>query len=168
MRIIKRYTNRKLYDPQMGSYISLNEIAQAIQLGEEIQVLDHNSGEDLTTATLIQVILEQQKQALVQLPGAFFARLLQTGSGLHRSINAFLDPSGSYEQETHRRVMQLVEKGLFSQSEGEHLLSLLLDPSLHPAPPADPQDPASAEEFSSLQQQIEKLEQQIRALQNEA
>ncbi|MBP7228633.1 MAG: polyhydroxyalkanoate synthesis regulator DNA-binding domain-containing protein [Longilinea sp.] len=168
MRIIKRYANRKLYDLQSGSYISLNEIAQAIQLGEEIQVLDHNSGEDLTSATLMQVIIEQQKQALMHLPEAFFARLLQTGSELRHSVNAFLDPTGSFEQETRRRVNHLVQKGYFSPAQAEQMLQLLLDPSLHPAPPPDPQDPASPEDLSELQRQIEQLEQQIQSLRKQA
>ena len=61
-RIIKRYENRKLYDSESRQYISLEEIAELIRGGIDIQVVDRASGEDITRHTLTQVIFEEGKK----------------------------------------------------------------------------------------------------------
>ena len=77
---IKRYTNRKLYDSRGRRYITLDEIAGLVRNGEEVRVLDHLTGEDLTVQTLVQVILEEQKQGGMPLPLRFLTRLLRAGN----------------------------------------------------------------------------------------
>jgi polyhydroxyalkanoate synthesis repressor PhaR len=61
MRTIKRYSNRKLYDTQESRYVTLSQIAAIIRTGEEIQVTEKNSGKDLTSATLAQIIFDETK-----------------------------------------------------------------------------------------------------------
>ncbi len=63
MPLIKRYPNRKLYDTEAKRYVTLENITEMIQKGEEVQVVDYESGEDLTNLTLTQIILEQEKKA---------------------------------------------------------------------------------------------------------
>ena len=60
-RQIKKYSNRRLYDQSQKRYITLEELALLIRNGEEVEVRDSKTGEDLTQAVLIQVILECQK-----------------------------------------------------------------------------------------------------------
>ena len=62
MLSIKRYPNRKLYDKEEKRYITLSEISELIRAGREIQVIDHSTGEDITTVVLTQIILEQEKK----------------------------------------------------------------------------------------------------------
>lgn len=61
-RVIKRYSNRKLYDTQDSRYITLLQIAEMVRGGEEVQIIDNTSKEDLTEVTLAQIIYEEQKQ----------------------------------------------------------------------------------------------------------
>lgn len=61
-KIIKRYANRKLYDTERSSYVTLEDIAIMIKAGEEVQVVDNKSGEDLTSVTLAQIIFEAEKK----------------------------------------------------------------------------------------------------------
>ena len=63
MPLIKRYPNRKLYDTEAKRYVTLHEITRLIQDGNEIQVVDYESGEDLTNLTLTQIILDQEKRS---------------------------------------------------------------------------------------------------------
>ncbi len=56
--IIKKYSNRRLYDTEASRYITLEELAERIRAGWDVQVLDAQNGEDLTQATLAQIILE--------------------------------------------------------------------------------------------------------------
>ena len=62
MPIIKRYPNRKLYDTEAKRYVTLETITQMIHEGQEVQVVDHETGEDLTNLTLSQIIFEQEKK----------------------------------------------------------------------------------------------------------
>ena len=66
-KIIKRYSNRKLYDTERSCYVTLDEIALMIREGENIQIIDKNSGEDLTSVTFAQIIFEaEKKQSFMQ------------------------------------------------------------------------------------------------------
>ena len=56
--IIKRYSNRKLYDTQESRYVTLEELEGMIRAGKEIRVTDASTGEDLTSVTLAQILLE--------------------------------------------------------------------------------------------------------------
>lgn len=78
MRIIRRYSNRKLYDTQESHYVTLQALAALIRSGEEIQVTDHATGRDLTTATLAQIIFEEEKRG-PRLPAAELRRIIQQG-----------------------------------------------------------------------------------------
>jgi polyhydroxyalkanoate synthesis repressor PhaR len=60
-RVIKRYSNRKLYDTKDSRYVTLLQIAEMVRAGEDVQIIDNNSKEDLTEVTLAQIIYEEQK-----------------------------------------------------------------------------------------------------------
>src|SRR5574337_740742 len=61
-KIIKRYTNRKLYDTVESRYVTLDEIAQMVKAGTEVKILDNRTKEDLTSVTLAQIIFEEEKK----------------------------------------------------------------------------------------------------------
>ena len=61
-RVIKRYSNRKLYDTKDSRYVTLLQIAEMVRTGEEVQIIDNNTKDDLTEVTLAQIIYEEQKQ----------------------------------------------------------------------------------------------------------
>ena len=67
-RVIKRYTNRKLYDTRESRYVTLQQISEMIRTGDDVQIIDNNSKEDLTSVTLAQIIYEQEKAATQRLP----------------------------------------------------------------------------------------------------
>ncbi len=63
VRIIKRYQNRKLYDTHQSCYVTLEEIAQIIREGHEIQVIDNKTKNDITYSTQIQLLFDQEKKS---------------------------------------------------------------------------------------------------------
>jgi polyhydroxyalkanoate synthesis repressor PhaR len=77
--VIKRYSNRKLYDTQESRYVTLEEIEEMIRGGREISVVDAASGEDLTSVTLTQIILENERTRRATLPSAFLHQLIKHG-----------------------------------------------------------------------------------------
>lgn len=60
--IIKRYSNRKLYDTTHSRYVTLAELGELIRQGESIKVIDNDSKNDLTEVTMTQILMAQQKQ----------------------------------------------------------------------------------------------------------
>src|SRR5579859_4142433 len=62
-RIIKKYPNRRLYDTEISSYITLEEVRQLVMDGETFEVRDAKSGEDLTRSVLLQIISEHEDRA---------------------------------------------------------------------------------------------------------
>jgi polyhydroxyalkanoate synthesis repressor PhaR len=61
-KIIKRYTNRKLYDTVESRYVTLDEIAVMVKAGTEVRIVDNRTKEDLTSVTLAQIIFEEEKK----------------------------------------------------------------------------------------------------------
>ena len=60
LRLIKKYPNRRLYDTNTSSYITLVDVKGLVLAHEEFQVLDAKTGEDLTRSILMQIILEEE------------------------------------------------------------------------------------------------------------
>src|ERR1700704_1923471 len=77
--VIKRYSNRKLYDTQESRYVTLEELEELIRAGREISVVDVSTGEDLTSVTLAQIILENERSRRTGLPTAFLHQLIKHG-----------------------------------------------------------------------------------------
>src|SRR4051794_28811662 len=61
-KVIKRYTNRKLYDTVESRYVTLDEIAEMVKQGVEVKIVDNRSKDDLTSVTLAQIIFEEEKK----------------------------------------------------------------------------------------------------------
>src|SRR5574341_1674183 len=101
--LIKKYSNRKLYDQSRSRYVTLDEIASLIREGHEVKVVDATSGEDLTGVTLAQVILENERTHKTAFPAAFLHQLIKHGEAMQdffqkymmASLDAFV--SGQHE-----------------------------------------------------------------------
>jgi polyhydroxyalkanoate synthesis repressor PhaR len=130
MTIIKRYPNRKLYSTEAKQYITLEGIADLIRHGEEVQVVDHASGEDLTALTLTQVILEQEKKRRGFLPQSVLTGLIQAGGEtmgtLRRTLASPLNLARQVDDEIERRLQALVSRGELAAEEGRRLRQKLL------------------------------------------
>lgn len=165
MAVIKRYPNRKLYDTDAKKYITLEGIAALIREGEEVQVIDHNTGEDLTALTLSQIIFEQEKKGGGFLPKSVLTSLVQAGGDtvntLRRGLTAPLDLFRQVDDEIDRRLQGLISRGELAKEEGLHLRRKLLN-----------REPSTDEEIERVlaahgvpkKEEIQKLNEQIETL----
>ena len=94
MPTIKRYPNRKLYDTEAKRYVTLENIALMIQEGREVQVIDYETGEDLTNLTLSQIIFEQEKKGSGFLPRALLTNLVRASSDTFDQVKRTLLGAG--------------------------------------------------------------------------
>jgi polyhydroxyalkanoate synthesis repressor PhaR len=77
-KVIKRYTNRKLYDTVESRYVTLDEIAHMIKGGAEVKIIDNRTKEDLTSVTLAQIIFEEEKKRS-QMPLGVLREIIRHG-----------------------------------------------------------------------------------------
>ncbi len=93
--IVKKYSNRRLYDTEASTYITLEELADRIRRGADVRVLDAKTNEDLTQATLAQIIMESRGAARL-LPVPLLVQLVRMGDDalaefLGRYLSSALD-----------------------------------------------------------------------------
>lgn len=107
--LIKRYANRKLYNTQTSRYITLKGIAELLEQDEQVRVIDNETGEDITSITLSQILVDTERSNR-EVPGNLLSGLFQKGgdalySALRRGVD---DASGSLEdiQGRLRRVLR--------------------------------------------------------------
>ncbi len=100
VRVLKKYPNRRLYDTRTSSYITLADVKQMVLAGEDFEVRDAKTAEDLTRSILLQIILEEESggvpmfsaQTLSQII-RFYGHAMQgvMGSLLEQNMAAFAD-----------------------------------------------------------------------------
>lgn len=129
MQIIKKYANRKLYHTNRKQYITLDGIAQLIQAGEPVQVLDNETGEDITASILTQVVL-QARNGADRLPTQVLTGLIRAGgdtiAGVRRSIWNTLGGSSVVDLAIKHRLERLHSEGQIGDAELGRLEELLL------------------------------------------
>ncbi len=90
--VIKKYSNRRLYDSTHKRYVTLEDISDMIRDGDEVRVIDSQTGEDISKVILIQVILESEKNKEDILPVSFLHMLIKYGNKIAKDFfeNYFL------------------------------------------------------------------------------
>ena len=118
MPLIKRYPNRKLYDTEAKRYVTLEQVAQMVRDGQEVEVRDHKSGEDLTRLTLSQILLAQEKGPAGFLPIDVLTGLIRSGGNLFDFIlRTARGGAGIPIQTIEQELDQLVEAGTLSREQ---------------------------------------------------
>jgi polyhydroxyalkanoate synthesis repressor PhaR len=92
--IIKKYANRRLYNTQTSSYVTLDHLAQMVKEGTEFEVRDARTGEDITRPVLTQIIFEEEGKGQHLLPIRFLRQLIRFyGDSLQAFVPGYLDLS---------------------------------------------------------------------------
>ena len=92
--VIKKYANRRLYNTQTSSYVTLDHLAQMVKEGTEFEVHDARTGEDITRSVLTQIIFEEEAKGQNLLPIRFLRQLIRFyGDSLQAFVPGYLDLS---------------------------------------------------------------------------
>ncbi len=84
--VIKKYPNRRLYDTSSSRYINLEDIGELVRKGKDVQVVDAQSGDDLTRVTLTQIIVDDAKQQPTGLPLELLRQLIVSSDQVGREF----------------------------------------------------------------------------------
>jgi polyhydroxyalkanoate synthesis repressor PhaR len=154
--LIKRYANRKLYDQGRSRYVTLEELEELIRQGREIRVVDAVSGEDLTSQTLAQIILDTARGRRTALPVAFLHQLIQHGTAwqafVQQSLQSSLAGIVQSQRETERVLRDWGARAGWWDSDTER-----------PAPAAPRAD---ASETAGLKAEVAALREKLRELES--
>ena len=101
--LIKKYANRKLYDTQTSRYITLEGIAALVRDGHEIQVVDRDTGQDLTQVILSQIVLSAEKRGPARLVDAGADAIHDRGQALLDYVRKTLNVPGDLVNQVERR-----------------------------------------------------------------
>ncbi len=113
-RLVRRYGNRKLYDTVAGRYVTRDTRARLASAGHELLVLDHDTGEDLTNATLAQVLLEQMRGGASRIPRQVLTQLIRLAHGPSSAWTHWPEPqalAGRARAEVEKVVSRLLGPG---------------------------------------------------------
>lgn len=128
-RLIRKYGNRRMYDTKTSHPVTLPELADLIKKGEKIQVMGHQTGKDLTSVTLIQILLGQEKDKKEPFLALLRELIKKSGSPdlerLSVGLFAALNNTPFSAEKTRRVVEELVDRKRLSETQGEILLGSL-------------------------------------------
>jgi polyhydroxyalkanoate synthesis repressor PhaR len=89
---IKKYANRRLYDTESSTYITLDRLALMVREGREFEVVDAKSGEDITRQVLTQIIVEEESRGTTMLPINFLKQLIGLyGNSMQTFVPQYLE-----------------------------------------------------------------------------
>jgi len=107
VRTLKKYPNRRLYDTQASSYITLSDVKQMVLSGQEFEVRDAKTGDDLTRSILLQIILEEESGGVPMFSTQTLAQIIRLyghamqgvmGTMLEKNLQAFTDLQSQFVQ----------------------------------------------------------------------
>ena len=107
--LIKRYANRKLYNTEASRYITLKGISELIDAGDEVRVVDNETGEDITSVALSQILVESER-ANREVPRSLLSQIIERGGdALYGAIRRGMDDASEGIEEIQGRVRKIVK-----------------------------------------------------------
>jgi polyhydroxyalkanoate synthesis repressor PhaR len=181
---LRRYPNRRYYDPARSQHLTLEEIFRLITDGSSVQVSDSKTGEDITARVLVQLIMEQAPGKWAALPAELLHQLIRANDSLlqefvekyfHRALVAFEKSQREFEQ--YMRQALGLSNGLLAMNPapwGANWAGMMLGPFMRaysgkgddqPAAPAPEQNGGGVElkaELDELKHEVAELRKELR------
>ncbi|MBP7606903.1 MAG: polyhydroxyalkanoate synthesis repressor PhaR [Giesbergeria sp.] len=124
-RVIKKYPNRRLYDTETSTYITLSEVKQFVMASQPLVVRDAKTGEDITRSILLQILLEEEAGGAPMFTEAVLANLIRfyghtmqgfMGSYLEKNVQVFTDMQSKLTEQSQNLSPEMWTKYLQGQS----------------------------------------------------
>lgn len=176
--VVKKYANRRLYNTESSSYVTLDDLAQMVRQGRHFVVYDAKSGEDITRSVLTQIIVEEEAKGRNLLPTSFLRQIIGFyGDSMQSLVPRYLESvmgAFSRQQDQMRRAMEqsmggfnpfggLEEIGKQNRAMMERAMTLFAP--FRPGGPEQGEPGGEAARIMALQAEVERLKRQIEALQ---
>lgn len=173
--VVKKYANRRLYNTESSSYITLDSLAEMVRDGRDFVVFDAKTGEDITRSVLTQIIVEEENKGRAMLPTGFLRQLIGFyGNSMQSVVPKYLEQAmGAFavQQDQVRRAMQntmgtfmppgLEEVGRQNMAMMERAMSLFSPFLPQEGEGQRPPESAAEEEIAALRREVELLRRQL-------
>lgn len=168
--LVKKYSNRRLYDTEDSRYITLDELAHKVRRGSDVRVVDAKTGDDLTQATLTQIILESDAARLLPVPlliqlvrmkddalAEFFGRYVSSALEIYNQARSGVQQVSPYFPFA-QMPMQAAD-AFFRLFTGAGAPA---PPRAAPPPPREPEPPPPRDDLADLRRELDELKLAIR------
>ena len=174
--VVKKYANRRLYNTESSSYITLDNLAEMVRLGRDFVVYDAKSGDDITRGVLTQIIVEEEGKGQNLLPTAFLRQLIgMYGGSMQGLVPKYLEhamTSFSQQQEQLRTAVSKTMGGMFPfgniEEAGRQNMAMMerafsmFTPFYRGTEPTNPSN-VHESEIEALRGEIERLRKELAA-----
>jgi polyhydroxyalkanoate synthesis repressor PhaR len=165
-RLVKRYSNRKLYDTSESRYVTLDEIARWVKAGEDVKIVENESGEDLTAVTFAQIILEEERKKNGYLSLPLLRNLIQHGEAALQNLAATVESSMEAIRNVPERARERVQE-LTSVSDRLGELQRRLDDVVRRSVEAVTSHPTFQQEMRRIERTMQALEARVGRLRSD-
>lgn len=168
--IIKKYANRRLYNTETSSYITLEHLAEMTREGRDFQVFDARTGEDITRAVLTQIVMDGEAGGQTMLPVSFLRQIIAMyGDSMQAMVPHYLEASMAAFAENHAKFRDAALKP-FEQLAKQNLAmfqaatEMMTGHRFNPKPPErPPEQPATT--AAETPEELAQIKAQMAALQ---
>jgi polyhydroxyalkanoate synthesis repressor PhaR len=174
--VVKKYANRRLYNTESSSYVTLEDLAQMVRQGRMFVVYDAKSGEDITRSVLTQIIVEEESKGRHLLPTSFLRQIIGFyGDSMQSMVPRYLENVMSVfsrQQDQVRRAMEQSIGGFMPFGGLEEISKqnvAMMERAMSLFAPFRPGGPEAAEQgtdaarIAALQAEVERLQLQLEA-----
>ncbi|HEX7751095.1 MAG TPA: polyhydroxyalkanoate synthesis repressor PhaR [Novosphingobium sp.] len=176
--IIKKYANRRLYNTQSSSYITLDHLSKMTREGVDFKVLDAKSGDDITHQILTQIIMEEEASGEQMLPVSFLRQLISMyGNSMQSLVPHYLEASMDNFRANQSKLHKAFEESLGKNplaKLAQHNLAMFKAAASALMPggegnaasgaPAAAKETGTAEELAALREQMAAIQKKLDAL----
>ncbi len=165
--IIKKYANRRLYDTESSTYITLERLAEMVRAKREFQVLDAKSGEDITRSVLTQIIMDEESRGSTMLPVNFLRQLISMyGDQMQSVVPQYLEASLEALQRNQSQMREAMAGALvanpFAEMARRNMELFTAASAGKPAPADKPAaDGDTKADLAGLKAQLAELQKQL-------
>ena len=163
---IKKYANRRLYDTESSTYITLDRLAQMVREGREFEVVDAKTGEDITRQVLTQIIVDEEARGATMLPINFLKQLIGLyGNSMQNFVPSYLEAAMDAFQRNQSAVKDAFSGNMFADL-AKRNMAMFEDAAQaftgqKPKPEPKPEKPSSSPNAS----EVDQLKAELAALQ---
>ena len=177
--VVKKYANRRLYNTESSSYVTLDDLAQMVRAGRYFVVYDAKSGEDITRSVLTQIIVEEEAKGRNLLPTSFLRQIIGFyGDSMQSLVPKYLESvmgAFSRQQDQMRRAVEQTMGGFMPfggieeiSKQNMAMMERAMTLFAPFRPGAESQEPISdAARIAALQAEVERLRRQLDAVQGD-
>ena len=167
--IIKKYANRRLYNTDSSSYITLEHLAAMTRTGRDFKVIDAKSGEDITHSVLTQIIMEEETRGQTMLPVPFLRQLIAMyGDSMQSMVPQYLEASmDSFRRnqaQFHQTMKGAFEHGPFAEIAKRNMAMFEAATSAFVPGATKGTGNAKDDEISALKAQLAELQSKVEKL----